>query len=423
MQTKPIINMAEFDIEEELAKCMKCGFCRAVCPIFSELRTEPYSPRGRLQLVKNLQKGVTHFSSQWHDSLFRCLICKACVEECPSGVELDRLFIVAREKEVKDKSLSWGKWLVFRYFMRARRMFPLSVIIFAILQRITLIFWRYNPLRIFFPLLGIPAGRNIPLFTLKPFLWRYPEVVPAQGERKKRVAFFVGCATNYIYPNIGEALVEVLTRLGVEVVIPKEQMCCGTPLYISGDVEGARYLAQRNIDIFSNLDVDYIVTACASCGLSLKKEWNRLMGLEWDPSKVRDISELLLELGLPSELEKLKGKVTYHDPCHLKRGQKIWAEPREILKVLSGDDFREMRDSDRCCGGAGSFNLFYYQTSMAVGMKKRERVLESGANVVVTDCPSCIMQLKSVLPKRVKVRHLIEMVFEAMKRVGRKKGK
>jgi glycolate oxidase iron-sulfur subunit len=401
---------------EEIVKCMKCGFCRAVCPIFSELKTELYSPRGRLQLVKNLLKGAIHFTPKWHDPIFRCLICKACVEECPSGVELDRLFISARAEEVKDKSLSLGKRVVFRYFMRARRMFPFSVIILGILQRITLLFWRFNPARLFFPLLGMPMGRPIPIFTLKPFLSRYPEVVPAKGERKMRVAFFVGCATNYIYPKIGASLVDVLTKLGVEVVIPKGQMCCGTPLYISGDIEGARYLAQRNIDIFSSLDVDYIVSACASCGLSLKKEWNRILGLEWDSSKVRDVSELLLELGLPEGLPEFSQKLTYHDPCHLRRGQKIYLEPRRILQEVAGKNFVEMRDADRCCGGAGSFNLFYYETSRAVGERKKERVLESKAEVVATGCPSCIMQLKSVLPKRIKVLHPVEIIDELLKK-------
>lgn len=405
----------DFILEEELTKCMKCGFCRAVCPIFSEFKIEAYSPRGRLQLVKNLRRGVTHFTPQLHDPLFRCLICKACVEECPSGVELDRLFITARNKEVEDKSLSLGKRLVFRYFMRARRILPFTVTLLALLQRISLIFWRYNPLRIFFPLFGMPMGRNIPLFTLKPFLSRYPQVVPPKGAKKMRVAFFVGCATNYLYPGIGASLIDVLTQLGVEVVIPKGQMCCGTPLYISGDVEGARYLARRNIDLFSHLEVDYIVSACASCGLSLKKEWKRLMGLDWDSSKVKDISELLLELGLPEDLEELKERITYHDPCHLRRGQGIFEEPREILQKLAGENFQEMEESDRCCGGAGSFNLFYYQTSQAVGMRKRERVLESGAEIVATSCPSCIMQLKSILPKRIKVQHIVEILAKALK--------
>ncbi|MBC7328139.1 (Fe-S)-binding protein [bacterium] len=401
---------------------MKCGFCRAVCPIFTEFKIEPYSPRGRIQLTKNLILGITHFNPKWHDPIFRCLICKACVEECPSGVELDRIFITARHMEVIDKSLSWGKRIVFRYFMRARRVFPFTVILFGILQRISLIFWRYNPLRILFPLLGMPMGRSVPLFTLKPFLTRVPEVVPAKGERRLRVAFFVGCATNYLYPRIGSSLVKVLSDLGVEVVIPKGQMCCGTPLYISGDIEGARYLAQRNIEIFSQLDVDYIVTGCASCGLSLKKEWNRLMGLEWaEGKKVRDISELLKELGLPNELVELGKKVTYHDPCHLRRGQGIWEEPRELLKQVIGDDFVEMRDSDRCCGGAGSFNLFYYDTSRAVGKHKRDRVLESGAEMVATNCPSCIMQLRDILPKKVKVLHTVEIIEKALRKANKKK--
>jgi glycolate oxidase iron-sulfur subunit len=295
-------------------------------------------------------------------------------------------------------------------------MFPFSVIILGILQRITLLFWRFSPARLFFPLLGMPMGRPIPIFTLKPFLSRYPEVVPAKGERKMRVAFFVGCATNYIYPKIGASLVEVLTKLGVEVVIPKGQMCCGTPLYISGDIEGARYLAQKNIDIFSSLDVDYIVSACASCGLSLKKEWNRILGLEWDSSKVRDVSELLLELGLPEGLPEFSQKLTYHDPCHLRRGQKIYLEPRMILQEVAGKNFVEMRDADRCCGGAGSFNLFYYETSRAVGERKKERVLESKAEAVATGCPSCIMQLKSVLPKRIKVLHPVEIIDELLKK-------
>ncbi len=413
-EESPKISSSKPSLEEEIQNCMKCGFCRAVCPIFVEFKEETYSPRGRLRLVRAMLKGETAFTEGWHDAVFRCLICKACVEECPSGVEVDKLILKAREEEVKDKGLSLGKRAVFRYFMRARRLFPSSAILLGILQRVGLLFWRYSPARLLFPFLGMPMTRSIPIFTLKPFLWRYPEVIPPKGERKGRVAYFVGCATNLIFPHIGEAVVKILRHLGMEVVIPKGQMCCGTPLFISGDVEGARYLAERNAEILSRLDVDYIITACASGGLALKKEWQRVLDLDWDGSKVRDIAEFLQEVGLPQDLRPLNLRVTYHDPCHLNRGQGIKEEPRKLISSLPGVEFVEMEEADRCCGGAGTFNLFFYDTSVKVGMRKRERILETKADAVATVCPSCIMQLKSLLPHRVKVMHVAELVERAL---------
>ncbi|MBD3348559.1 MAG: 4Fe-4S dicluster domain-containing protein [Candidatus Eisenbacteria bacterium] len=276
---------------------------------------------------------------------------------------------------------------------------------------------------------------------------RSSEGSPERGRiarEARRVAYFVGCATNQIYPESGRATVDALSRSGVDVVIPRGQICCGTPVFNSGDYETARAMARRNARVLRETGADAVVTGCASCGLSLKREYEETLGLEGGVGiPVFDLSEFLAHRNtarllaaslheehvppepassaqpLPSasapggdrpssestnrEKRCVRGagdpaklRVTFHDPCHLVRGQEIVEAPRDILRALPWVEFVEMRDADRCCGGGGTFSLSHYDISKKIGERKVAAIREADVDVVATECPACVMQLQDM---------------------------
>jgi glycolate oxidase iron-sulfur subunit len=243
-----------------------------------------------------------------------------------------------------------------------------------------------------------------------------------------RVGYFFGCGTNLVYPEIGEAVIKVLTHNDIEVVIPKKQICCGTSIYNSGDFKTGIKHAEKNLQIFKDAKVDCIVVNCASCGLTLKKEYKELLGVDFD-IPVYDISEFLTEVidlkrdfsavgGSASGRETLEKEVviTYHDPCHLNRGQGIASEPRKILGQIPGVKFIEMKDADRCCGGGGSFNLKYYSVSKGIMQKKLDNMEPIDADFLVTGCPGCMMRFEETFLQnkdRKDVKHVVQLLADA----------
>lgn len=411
-------------LDELTYRCMKCGSCNAVCPVLRELGAESNSPRARVRLVRGLTRDEVELTPRYRDIIGKCLNCRACAEECPSGVAPNEVVLNARNQLVTERGLPLAKRLIFRHAMRARRMFPGGAKLLGLLQRATLINHRWSPARLALPLMGMKTDKKLPMFALKPFLERVPEVVEVPN-RKARVAYFVGCASNLILPEIGEAVVGLLTHHGVEVVIPKGQMCCGTPIFNSGDFTGASYFARQNLRAFEELDVDAIVTACGSCGLTWQKEWRETLGIEVPEnisSRVYDISQFLTEcLGI-SELEGAAEQdllLTYHDPCHLARGMNVRTPPRQLLSSLPGVEYVEMADADRCCGGGGAFSIYYPDLSRDIGARKAENMVGSEANVIATGCPSCVMQLDEMLhyarsPRTVK--HTACVLWDAVRK-------
>ena len=293
---------------------------------------------------------------------------------------------------------------------------------------------RNSPYRLLLPAVGIDRDRVFPEFAPRSFLETAPDVVPAQestgsGRKRdascssaapdaqdgpasaRRVALFVGCAANLIYPESARAVVSALVGSGVEVVIPKEQGCCGTPVFNSGDFVTAREMARRNIEVLRASGADAVVTACASCGLTLKREYEELLGIEGGLGMpVYDLTEFLagrLDSGEPHVPDKVAHKpddspvrrvrVAYHDPCHLVRGQGISEEPRALLRSLPWVEYVEMRDADRCCGCGGSFSLTHYDIAKAIGQHKVEAIRDADVDVVATECQACVMQLTDML--------------------------
>jgi len=239
-----------------------------------------------------------------------------------------------------------------------------------------------------------------PTLPISPLRRRLPEVTPARGERRYRAGFFLGCAQSLVFAEGSAAAVRVLSRNGAEVVTPKGTVCCGMPAMAYGDLDTALKLARQNIDAFEQAGVDVIVTDCATCGETGKqyKEWLKHDQVYAEKAKAysdrfRDISEFLAEIPLDDRLGEVKTKVTYHDPCHLVRGQGVSTQPRDLLKMIPGIEFVEMKEANWCCGGAGTYAMTHHEMSMKILDRKMANAAATDAEVIASGCPSCQMQL------------------------------
>jgi glycolate oxidase iron-sulfur subunit len=444
-----------------------------VCPVFAEVGTEGSVARGKVALIRAVLDGTLDLTDAFDERVQLCLNCKSCVAECPNDVRVDDLILSARADLAASGRLPFVKRLVFRQLLRRGRLLPPVGRLASWFQR-----WVLrglpptSPLRILLPAVGLDRNRVLPAFAPRSFLEGAPEVVratgslpprpvleaadlaPRHGEASwagagrhrsartaSRVAYFVGCATNLIYPGTARAVVDALAAAGVDVVLPRGQACCGTPVMNSGDFVTARELARRNIAEFERLGVDIVITACASGGLALKREYADLLGIQGGfPVPVLDFTEFMAYRGLPRAASAAPGvraatsalsasgvarapvtaataparlRVTYHDPCHLSRGQGVRQEPRALLRSLPGVEFVEMADADRCCGGGGTFNLAEYELSKSIARRKVEAIRAACVDVVATACPVCLMQLRDMVAQAglsVEVMHVADVM-------------
>jgi glycolate oxidase iron-sulfur subunit len=265
------------------------------------------------------------------------------------------------------------------------------------------------------------ADRTVPKIAFRNLFDRLPEFLEGQPD-KPVVGFFAGCSITYAYPEIGEHMVAILHRLGYSVYLPKAQRCCGIPALSSGNGNLVEELAEKNVVAFKDREVQRIITACGSCNGGIGEHYRTMQGdFAEFTGKVVDFSVFLQKAGLFEELAEMakwpeRSRVTYHDPCHLKI-QGITKEPRALLKSLPNVDFVEMADASACCGLGGTFSVHHYGESRAIGAKKMEGLKESGASVIATACPGCIMQLQDSINHAglpVKAVHLLELLATAL---------
>jgi len=247
-----------------------------------------------------------------------------------------------------------------------------------------------------------------------------PEVLPAKGQRRGRVGLLTGCVQRFFFPQVNNATARVLSENGYEVVVPRDQGCCGSLLVHEGEREYAKELARKTIDGFERAGVDVVAVNAAGCGSVMKEYWELL---HTDPAyarrgeafskKVRDVSQLLAQVPLNGRLHPMKRTVTYHDACHLAHGQKVRQEPRTILKAIPGLQLVELRESDFCCGQAGVYNLLHPDVAQQFLARKIERIKETGAEVVVSGNPGCSLQIDKGLKERgldIRVVHPVELL-------------
>jgi len=409
-------------VEQELKKCVKCGACRAHCPAFAEYRREPAVARGKVALAQHLMKGDITLDDQTYLAMSKCLLCGSCVEKCPNDVPTDEIVIAAREALAERRGLTTFHRAVGRVIGN-RKLMKMGAAAAALLGPL---FFRKVPatsgLRLRFPLPFVGGKRHIPQLAKKPFMDRHPEVIDGLPG-KPRIVYFVGCMTNFVYTEIGEAALALFRHLGCTVIIPREQQCCGLPGMSGGDLATVRELAEKNLTALEKYEADYVVTACATCGGALHKLYPLVVGKRHPHLKARlealaakniDASVLLQKLGLnPEETgagESLK--VTYHDPCHL-RTRAVTRQPRELLGNVAGVELAEMEGADKCCGLGGTFNVYHYDSSRRINAPKTAAIVKTGAAVVATGCPGCMMQLSDGLQHagaKTRVMHTLEIL-------------
>ncbi len=411
------------DVREQVAKCNRCGFCLSVCPVYQVTGIETKTPRGRNFMARSLMKKNLSWNEEARESMFQCLGCRACVEACFPGVETDEIVVAMRSDYNREKGEPWLKRYLFRRLLPDPKKLSAAIKKAALLRRGASLIRALS----FLPWLNRDLLRAMDLMPPLPDQTLRQRWLNFSGKQKassKKVAYFGGCAFQFALPDIGLSTLALLEKAGGRVSWP-EHVCCGLPAYGHGDLEGARIMARKNLEVFLSLDVDAVVTECASCSSFLKK-YPILLADEPEfaakarqfSGRVKDISEFLSPLNLSFGRSALEGKATFHDPCHLARFQKIKSQPRELLQKVPGLDFVEMAEADWCCGGGTGLNLSSYDLSMKILQRKMANVQKSKARVLVTSCPGCYLQLKHGAKKNglaVEVRYLTEILAGAEK--------
>ncbi len=414
---------------KEFQKCMRCGKCRSVCPVFKEMGNELYVARGKNKLAEKIVAGDLAITQRVKDAINECLNCKTCSANCPAGVSPEHVVLRLRWYITTQTGLGFFKALLFRQLIWRKWPITLGAMLVGLCQRLLFGIGPKNPVRHLFPLFGFSKRRNFPTIPLRSAQSKYPEVIPPKsGSKKMRVGYFTGCAGNLIYTNVVKSVVDILTAYDIEVVIPKKQKCNGTPVLANGDYEGARRLMEHNFNLFREYDLDAIVVACSSCGMALKKEIKLFLEandeLKDFTNKVWDINEFIHDIiGLKKEdLGGLPYRLTYHDPCHMVRGQGISIKPRNLLKMIPGVEFKEMTDAAVCCGSAGSYCLTHYDTAIKINNHKIKNIHDADVDMVATACPTCVMHIQDNLIQHdfnENVRFVVEILADSLRAAGK----
>ncbi|MFQ5897170.1 MAG: (Fe-S)-binding protein [Candidatus Methylomirabilia bacterium] len=413
---------------EGVNRCVHCGLCLAYCPTYSELGTEMDSPRGRIFLIKSLAEGRIALTDSVVTHLSLCLDCRACESVCPAGVPYGQLVEAAKGEIERQRPggplRRLFRWANFALLLPRVRLLALAGSMLRLYQRsglqalvrvtrvLRLLPGRLAVWEALLPELP-PASERAPL----------PPLIPAQGARRARVGLLTGCIQQEVFGSHNRATARVLARNGAEVVVPQAQACCGALHAHAGDHARAQHLARGMIDVFDAQAVDAVVVNTSGCGAHMKAYWHLLKD---DPAyaerarafsrRVQDISEFLAMEPLRGPLAPVRLTATYHDPCHVVHGQKVWSQPRQLLSQIPELKLVELNEADWCCGSAGIYNLTQPEMATRLQQRKVRNLLATGAEAVVTANPGCIIQIVQGLRARgsaIKVLHLVEILDQA----------
>ncbi len=384
----------------DIERCVKCGACRAVCPPFLREQGESLSARGRMALVKAVLDGKLMVSEIFKDRLATCTGCLACEASCPSGVPVAEIVQAAKEQAVRES----GTGIINRIVSEVLK-HPSALRATAWLAPFVLHYTKIKSSE--FRVQRSKSGEQSTQYR----------VHSPRNKKNNRVVFFPGCAIEYFQPEIGRATKNVLNALGYEVIIPKGLKCCGRPLLSLGDRAAAEEHAAHNAAVLSAVQADAIVTACASCGLTFKKDYPTLLRPDGNALTVLDIHEFLYSRLGDIRLSPIARSVTVHDPCHLSRGQGLSHVLRNLLRSIPQLTIREMRNADRCCGFGGVMRVSHQNLSDGIAEEKAKAIIATQAAAVVTGCPGCRMQIANALKlagSDVEVLHTVQVLEEAI---------
>jgi glycolate oxidase iron-sulfur subunit len=372
-----------------VSQCDRCGTCLPVCPLFDVSSIEASGARGKNVIARALIEGGLEPTPAMLAKVNFCLLCRACADICPSKIATDEAMINVRQYLVNKTGAANLKYKAMGGILKSRAMVKLAAGSLALLRKFGL-----NSI---FPHGMVPEEYTrthfLTAFSGPAALGRQAPLSDTVVKAASKVAYFDGCGMRMMFPEAAQETLNILKT--VTKPIMKDNVCCGLPHLAHGLRDEFRELARKNIRIYE--DVDVVVSDCASCGGTLKHlasyfahepEWrDRAAAFS---RKVMDLTEYLAKAGY-SPRQKLTTTFTYHDPCHLVRGQGIKKQPRDLLRAAG--KFVEMKDADRCCGGAGSFHMDYPDIASKILDKKRANIEKSGAQIVVTGCPGCLIQL------------------------------
>jgi glycolate oxidase iron-sulfur subunit len=397
---------------QAIESCVHCGFCLPTCPTYVVLGEEMNSPRGRILLMKETLEGTLKLEESL-PYLDPCLGCVACVTACPSGVQYGELITAfrmeaepKRERSFVDKALRKVILETLPYPSRFRAAATMG--------------------KLAKPFQGLFKGRLADMLGFLPDKLPkakpLPEVFPAEGTRRAKVALLAGCAQQVLAPDINWATLRVLAKSGVEVVIPKEQSCCGALAAHTGVASQAKQFAKHNLKAFAK-DIDAILTNAAGCGSGMHEYGLWLKGEAEEAEaqafskRVKDVSVFLSELGFqpPKPLRKPL-KVAYHDACHLAHAQGVTLPPRQLLNSVEGLTLLEISESELCCGSAGTYNLEHPKIAKALGQRKANAIQATGAQAVATGNIGCLTQLQTHLPN-LPIYHTMQLLDRAYRGV------
>jgi glycolate oxidase iron-sulfur subunit len=410
---------------ELVSDCVHCGFCLPTCPTYVLWGEEMDSPRGRIQLMSQ-GLGGEPLSDSMVEHFDRCLGCMACVPACPSGVQYDKLIEATRaqvernhHRSPKERAMREGIFALFPYPRRLRLLRgPLAAYQRSGLQgalRRTGLLERIAPMLATMEDIAPRVTRSA----------RLPETVRARGARRMTVGMLTGCVQGAFFPGVNAATARVLAMEGCDVVIPRRQGCCGALSVHNGREPEAQKFARKLVDAFQDAGVERIVVNAAGCGSSMK-EYAEL--LADDPAyaerardfagKVRDVTELLTELGPAAERHPLPVTIAYHDACHLANAQGVRIQPRQLLTGVPGLELKEIAEAELCCGSAGVYNLLNPRPAAELGDRKAGNVLATGAELLVTANPGCLMQVAAGLRRRgasIALAHTVEVLDASLR--------
>jgi len=419
-------------VQNEAHKCIRCGECRTVCPVFKEIPGERYTARGKIAIAEELARGNLEFTGKVREAFDNCLLCTGCASQCSSGARADKVIIAVRQLFVDKEGMQPVKKLLAMALSQPGKILDIQAQLGSFAQ--PLLFknkWEDNGLNRRFPIPLVDDDQYVPVIANKSFRQSYNKDISDNGKKQSDVIFFTGCMSNYAMTEIAESVVKVVKAAGISIEVPKSQGCCGMPMLASGDIRCVAKQMKRNIQALLNCNSSArIITACGSCGHMLKHGYKEL--LDYYPEmaaqvqtlseRCMDITEYLIQVVGKEKLREVLSShppetVTYHDPCHLRKAQGIDSEPRQLLELIPGITFKEMAAPEACCGLGGTYCISNMKLSKDIESRKIQDAHNTGADCISTACPGCILQLKDGVRRSgrhgITVKHVVQLLAEA----------